>query len=367
MRTKIIFIFIFFFLFQEEGWEKEFKSVLPGYAFHFPADHGSHNEYQIEWWYFTGHLIDKKGHQTGFELTFFRRGVSRDSIRQNPSRWHVENIYSAHFAISNESDRKFWFREKISRNALGKAGAGEDSFRVWIDRWSGREKGGNFHLSAFEGVGSDQKGIDLNLVPEKPVVIHGEKGASPKDGGSNNNSHYYSLTRLKTSGTLIWNGEAMEVEGFSWMDHEFGSNPLLDSQSGWDWFSIQLNNGEELMLYQIRNLDGSPPFSFGTFIDAGGSGRSLHQKDFVIKQEGSWKSPGGVVYPAGWEISLPERNLSLTLTPSFQNQELTVFGGKMKYWEGSVSVTGLPSSGKGYVELTGYDGDFASFFSQNGQ
>jgi predicted secreted hydrolase len=367
LKRGIIFIFIFLVLFLAEGWGMEFKTAQPGYSFHFPADHGSHDDYQIEWWYFTGHLVGNKGHQAGFELTFFRTGLGKDSIRKNPSRWHVENIYSAHFAISNESEKAFWFREKMGRNGLGNGGAEPDRFKVWIDRWSGREKGGVFHLSASEGSGTNQKGIELNLVPEKPVVIHGENGASPKDSGSRNRSHYYSLTRLKTSGTFIWNGEVEEVEGISWMDHEFGSNPLLPFQVGWDWFSIQLNNGIELMLYQIRNQDGSPPFSFGTLIDAAGSGTPLQQKDFIIKPAGKWKSPAGPVYPAGWEISLPGRNFALTLSPSFQNQELSVFGGKMKYWEGSVSVTGLPSPGKGYVELTGYASDFSSLFSQNGQ
>lgn len=367
MKKRVVVLFICLILFRPEGWGKEFKTAQPGYVFHFPADHGSHEDYQIEWWYFTGHLTGKKGHQAGFELTFFRRGIGKESIRQNPSRWRVENIYSAHFAISNESEKAFWFREKMSRNGVGKAGAEPGRFQVWIDRWSGREKDGVFHLSASDGAGVDQKRIELDLVSEKPVVIHGENGASPKDHDARNRSHYYSLTRLKTSGKLIWNGEAEEVEGVSWMDHEFGSSPLLPFQSGWDWFSIQLNDGVELMLYQIRNQDGSPPFSFGTLIDADGSGTPLQWNDFSIKQGGSWKSPGGAVYPAGWEVSLPERHIALTLTPSFRNQELSVLGGRMKYWEGSVSVTGLPSAGKGYVELTGYASDFSRLFSQNGQ
>ena len=201
------------------------------------------------------------------------------------------------------------------------------------------------------------------------MIVHGPGGVSPKDKEGRNNSHYYSYTRLKTSGALVLNGVEKEVEGISWMDHEFGSKPLLPAQTGWDWFSIQLDNRTELMLYQIRNKDGSPPFSFGTLIDEKGRAETLASEDFIIKPIGRWLSPGGSTYPMGWEVTLPRHKMTLFLTPSFQNQELTVFGGQMRYWEGSVSVSekGSPLSGVGYVELTGYHSGFDSLFSQKGQ
>ncbi|MBI1820971.1 MAG: carotenoid 1,2-hydratase [Nitrospirae bacterium] len=367
-KTAALFVLISL-LAPGTGSAKEFKPALPGYSYHFPADHGSHDDYQVEWWYFTGHLTDKKGSQTGFELTFFRTGVQNDSIRGNPSKWRVENIYSAHFAISDEMEKTFWFQEKISREALGKAGAEKSHFHAWIDHWYGNEKQGVFYLGAEEGAGENKKKIELKLIPEKPLVIHGQMGVSPKDEKEINRSHYYSFTRLKTSGTLVLNGKELEVEGISWMDHEFGSSPLLPSQTGWDWFSIQLDNRTELMFYQIRNKDGSAPFSFGTLIDENGKTETLHSKDFSIRAKGRWRSPGGGSYPMGWELTLPREHLTLLLTPAIENQELNVFGGKMRYWEGSVSVSEKSStlSGAGYVELTGYQTGFDSLFSQKGQ
>jgi len=349
------------------AWGKDFKFAEPGYEFHFPSDHGSHEDYQIEWWYFTGHLTDKRGNHYGFELTFFRTGVRNESVRQIPSKWAVKNIYSAHFAISNETTKEFWFNEVMSREGLGKAGAMPGHFQVWIDQWMGRENNGTIFLTASDGTNRNRKGIEIQMNPEKPIVIHGESGTSPKDKESKNRSHYYSLTRLKTTGKLIWNGEMSEVKGLSWMDHEFGSNPLLPSQVGWDWFSIQLDNGTDIMLYQIRNRDGSLPFSFGTLIDEKGLVETLRQKDINLTPLKIWKTPEGWNYPTGWKVNIPERNISLTVTPSFQNQELTVFGGNMRYWEGSVLITGASSSGVGYLELTGYDTDLPSLFSQKGQ
>jgi predicted secreted hydrolase len=343
---------------------KEFKLAEPGYQYHFPEDHGSHEAYQIEWWYFTGHLYDKKGRETGFELTFFRTGIEKDTVRQNPSRWRVNDIYSAHFALSHGADKQFWFGEKMSRDALGRGGAKRDHFQVWIDKWRGEEKDGLFYLSASDGSGKKRKRIELQLKPEGPPVIHGDAGVSPKDIAALNRSHYYSFSRLKTVGKLIWNGAEQEIEGISWMDHEFGSKPLLPSQAGWDWFSIQLKNQTELMLYQIRNQDGSSPFSFGTLIESDGTVINLRKEEITLRPTLHWKSSRGVLYPVGWKIAIPGRNISLTLSPLFENQELTVFGGKMRYWEGSVSVTGSPGSGTGYLELTGYANDFSRLFSQ---
>ncbi|MBI3605296.1 MAG: carotenoid 1,2-hydratase [Nitrospirae bacterium] len=353
-------LFVFFAMIlcgQGIGQGKEFKQAAPGYVFHFPADHGSHDDYQMEWWYFTGHLLSKGGLKQGFELTFFRTGIQKDAIRQNPSGWRVENIYSAHFALSNESVRQFWFEEKMSRPALGRGGSEKGHLQVWIDNWQAKEEKGIFYLSAVAGSGKSKKKVELTLIPEKPAVVHGERGVSPKDRHSENHSHYYSLTRLKTSGVLTWDGAEARVEGVSWMDHEFGSALLLPGQAGWDWFSVQLNDRTELMLYQLRNRDKTPPFSFGTFIGKDGTATTLRQEDFEIKSTGKWPSPLGGFYPMGWEIAIPGKKLSLVLTPSFFNQELNVFGRSLRYWEGSVLVSGS-SSGAGYVEMTGYGSPF---------
>ena len=159
MNRPWVVFFVIFLLLPGKGFGKEFKPAVPGYSYHFPSDHGSHDDYQVEWWYFTGHLIDKRGFRTGFELTFFRTGVQNDSVRKNPSKWRVKNIYSAHFALSDEMEKTFWFQEKISRNALGRAGAEKDHFHTWIDHWYGKEKGGVIYLGAEEGAGENKKKI----------------------------------------------------------------------------------------------------------------------------------------------------------------------------------------------------------------
>ena len=340
---------------------REFKTAEPGFSFHFPEDHGSHENYRIEWWYFTGHLTDRNKHRTGFELTFFRSGIEDDSVRQNSSRWRVENIYSAHFAISNESTGQFWFREKLSRNALGKAGSESGRFRVWIDNWSAHEKNGVITLAAQEGEGGGRNAIRLNLTPEKPPVIHGEGGVSPKDYESKNRSHYYSFTRMRTEGTLMLDGTARPVTGLSWMDHEFGSNQLGEAQVGWDWFSLQLADSTELMIYRIRRRDGSvEPASGGTWIRPDGTAVPLARDDIAIDVLDHWQSrQSGSRYPARWRIRVPAVRLAVEVAPTVSAQELiTRRSTQVTYWEGSVTCTGEREgrsvTGLGYAELTGY-------------
>ena len=345
----------------------DFRQAEPGYSYQFPRDHGSHDDFQIEWWYFTGNLKDRSGNRLGYELTFFRTGIQSESVRGNPSRWHVENIYAAHFALTDGKNGRFWFDEKMGREGLGLGGSDRGELNVWIDHWSGRESGGMIHLHAASGTGDGRNEISLGLVSEKKPAVHGPDGTSPKDKGALNRSHYYSMSRLITSGTVIMQGQLYEIEGISWMDHEFGSSPLLASQTGWDWLSLQLENHQELMLYQIRNRDRSPPYFFGSLIDRDGSVITLNPGEVQFKPTGFWKSAAGSVYPVEWTLILPERNIAFTITPLVRNQELEVFGGAVRYWEGAVTAGGSPVSGVGYLELTGYEGDFASLFSQKGQ
>ncbi len=339
--------------------EHRFRPALPDYVYRFPWDLGSHEEFQTEWWYYTGHLRSADQHRYGYQLTFFRRAIASEAVRKNPSRWAMRNIYFAHFAVTDEEHDEFRFAEKISREGLGKAGAETERLAVWIDQW----RADGDVTSHFLHAADQGRGLDLKLTPEKPAVVHGQRGISRKGDRDGEASHYYSFTRMKTEGTLLFDGRAIPVTGLSWMDHEFGSNQLGTEQVGWDWFSVQLEDRSELMFYQIRRRDGSvEPASAGTWIQSDGSSIPLRREDARIEVLEDWRSPkSGARYPGRWRVTVPSLRLVVELVPTVRDQELiTRSSTQVTYWEGSVAVKGSregrPVSGVGYVELTGYAG-----------
>ena len=345
---------------QGQAVEQSFRRALSGYTFKFPEDHAAHPEFRTEWWYYTGHLNTSKGRSFGFELTFFRHALKPHG-KQDGSRWALHSLYFVHFAITDMQKGKFRFQEKVSRGALKTAGADPEKYHVWVEDWEVRLQGETHRLKA----GKEDMGIDLTLVPAKEPVIHGNRGVSQKAVGEGYASHYYSLTRLQATGDLQWQGTSHRVSGQAWMDHEFGSNQLRDYQVGWDWFSIQLDNQTELMLYIIRHRDGrADPTSSGTFVHADGRFEYLPPESFEVEVLGSWRSKNtGISYPSGWRLKLPTRQLELKLTPTVKEQELTTKKSTLvNYWEGSVRVNGTFDGknvqGRGYVELTGYDAQF---------
>jgi predicted secreted hydrolase len=266
----------------------------------------------------------------------------------------------AHAALSDLSAGRFHYAEKLSRTGLGKAGAETGRLRVWIDRWSAQSASPTHHGHRL-AASTDRFSLDLEVTPQKPPVVHGEQGISRKGGGEGQASHYYSLTRLATSGTITVEGERLAVTGMSWMDHEFGSGDLADDMVGWDWFSVQLNDRTELMLYHLRQADGRPhPASSGTFVAPDGRPQHLRLADFQVEILDRWTSPAnGARYPSRWRVSLPSKGLRLELTPLLADQELvTNRSTQVTYWEGAVEAAGTardrPLSGHGYVELTGY-------------
>ncbi len=333
----------------------EFRLALPGYRFAFPRDHYSHDDYRTEWWYYTGHLRAASGEEYGYQVTFFRSGVVE--ARDNPSRWAAKNLYLAHFAISDIPRKSFRYFERVNRAGLGLAGASEKQFHVWIGDWQATGDGTTQRLRAQE----DGFAVDLTLVSQKPPVIHGENGISQKGEGRGHASHYYSLTRLTTEGTLTVRGKSFPVSGLSWMDHEFGSTQLNHDQVGWDWFSLQFDDGTELMLYVIRKADGRPdPYSAGTLVEPNGRTVSLKQVDFTVEVLDRWKSSREKgIYPMKWRFKVPTIGLEVTVTPAFSDQELdTAKSTRVIYWEGAVSAEGTNQGrrlgGRGYVEMTGY-------------
>jgi predicted secreted hydrolase len=335
-----------------------YQLALPGRKISFPEDHYSHPNFKTEWWYYTGHLESESGKRYGYQVTFFRFGL-RDRQRENKEKPQFSELYMAHFALSDINAKEFRYRERINRGYNGKAGAATDRYLVWNENWK-VEGDHNNHKIRVNDRGTE---LQLNLKSLKLPVLHGSNGLSQKAAGAGRASYYYSLTRMQTEGVLKIDGKAETVRGLSWMDHEFGSNQLGQDQVGWDWFSIQLDDQTELMLYLMRRKDGSvDPYSSGTLVTANGATRHLDLNDYRVEVLGHWKSPkSGANYPMKWQVSVPAEQIELEINPAFENQELiTNRSTRVTYWEGAVDVRGTARgktvSGAGYVEMTGYAG-----------
>ncbi|HXG52611.1 MAG TPA: lipocalin-like domain-containing protein [candidate division Zixibacteria bacterium] len=337
-----------------------YRPALPGRKISLPADHASHPDFKIEWWYYTGHLSGESGRRYGYQVTFFRFGLrDRQSVESKDHPVLFTDLYMAHFALSDVQERKFSFRERINRGYGGKAGAATDRYFVWNESWKVEGSGTEHRIE----VDDRETKLELKLVPLKPPVLHGENGFSRKGEGEGRASHYYSLTRMRTEGRLTIDGRTEKVTGESWMDHEFGTNQLGENQVGWDWFSIQLDDQTELMLYLIRRKDGSAdPYSSGTRVDAKGRTRHLALGEYRIEVLDHWKSPkSGATYPIRWRVTVPSEQMELEISPLFREQELvTARSTRVTYWEGAVEIRGKVrgkiASGRGYVEMTGYAG-----------
>ncbi|MEQ1794816.1 MAG: lipocalin-like domain-containing protein [Nitrospira sp.] len=337
-----------------------FRLAEEGYRYEFPRDHGAHDAFRTEWWYYTGHLETAEGRRFGFELTFFRRAIEPDQVETHPSRWSVDQLYLAHLAVTDVTGQRFHFRDRISRAGLGKAGADTTHLHVWLDQWKAAAAGQTGDRQTLDAK-ADGIALSLTLDPAKPPVVHGERGISKKGAAAGQASHYYSFTRLTTAGTLTIGTETYRVTGTSWMDHEFGSADLSADLAGWDWFSIQLTDNRELMIYRLRRADGSSdPASSGTLVFADGRMQHLAASDIQLTALDTWTSPTSkATYPSRWQVSIPSLGLSLKLTPLLADQELrTTRSTQVTYWEGAVDVTGTERdqriSGEGYIELTGY-------------
>lgn len=341
-----------------------FRLALPGYEFEFPRDHGSHPDYRTEWWYYTGHLRTQSGKRYGFEVTFFRVGVVApvetpvETGIPKATNWDLQQVMPAHFAITDVAGKSFRYYEKLNRASPFTADAMSGRLDVFNEGWRATTNpDGSWKLVAAEG----KDAIDLTLRSIKPPAVHGRNGVSVKALGQGYASHYYSMTRLEVEGTV--NGE--RATGQAWMDHEFGSAALRENQQGWDWFSIQLDNDAEVMLYIIRRTDGTPDVtSSGSIVTSDGDVIPLRRDQMRITPLSRWKSKkSGATYPMGWRVELPPFGVTLTLRPLLREQELITRGStRITYWEGAVDVTGSFDGnavrGEGYVEMTGYEKAF---------
>ena len=340
-----------------------FRSVTGPCDFVFPRDHGAHPGYRTEWWYYTGNLTAGDGREFGFQLTFFRRQLNPPEARRKwpepPSAWRTHQIYLAHAALTDIAGRRHVMTEKVSRGSLGMAGALTDggATRIFLHDWEVLI-GPDGHILRMADPAFR---LDLILAPTKGPVAHGERGYSRKGDRPEQASCYYSFPRLAARGRVAVGDQEHTVAGTAWMDHEFSTAPLAKGITGWDWFSIQLDNGRDLMLFRLRRAGGElHPASSGTLIGPGGNTRHLSREDIRSRATRRWTSPQtGASYPVAWEIVVPAEGLVLRATAVLDDQEMITAGSTgVTYWEGSLAVEGRagegPVKGRGFLELTGY-------------
>jgi predicted secreted hydrolase len=344
----------------------EWRQAIGPWKWVFPRDHGSHPEFRTEWWYFTGNLKDPAEKRFGYQLTFFRQGVVFEPKDPNHP-WAIRDVYLAHFTLTDVAARRFQYAERVSRKGPGLAGTDEKGMDVRLLNWTAKMEENKIKLEArHQGME-----LSLDLVPRKPLVFHGKNGLSQKGPVIGQASYYFSYTDLGTNGHIkMERSQApVRVNGVSWLDHEFGSNQLTPEQVGWDWFSLHLSDGQDLMIYFLRRKDGTvEPSSSGTLVARSGNSTHLKLSEIKVDILDTWKSPkSGGNYPGRWKVNVPSAKIDLELAPLVASQELLTEGSTgVTYWEGAVAgkgtSAGKPVTCEGYVELTGYAGSLGGLF-----
>ena len=355
-----------------------FLIAKPNYRWQFPQDHGEHPDYANEWWYTTGHLATpwqpfQAPHRFGYEATLFRlsRPTAVQSLTLRSSAWKPQQLYMVHVALSDLSGKHFYYSTAYERQNPFRNVVEVEPWRFMAKSLSLKErphpKGAlpRWDLS----VRDTHFSLDLHLVPKKDKVFHGTpNGYSKKGSCVSCASMYYSFTHISTTGQVTLKDpharlkdRVFQVTGNSWFDHEFGSSQLSKTQVGWDWFAIQLDDGQELMLYFMREKNGGvSPQSGATWVSKTGQVIRFTAKELELKVLNRWKSAqSGVNYPSAWELKVPALKLTLRVTPALAEQELYFSKQRaLSYWEGANLVTGTrgqtPVQGRAYVELAGY-------------
>ncbi len=324
----------------------------------FPRDLGAHNDYQTEWWYYTGNLATEEGREFGFQFTIFRRALEPADNEQSDieqSDWRTKQIYLVHFTVSDIAEEQFYHSERYARGGAGLAGAQAEPYRVFVEDWFVEEvDDGDVMLSAE----TPQYALNLNLTQTLPPILHGKGGLSAKSLEAGNASYYYSFVQQIAEGTVRIDDETFNVTGKAWKDHEYSTSVLTEGALGWDWFSLQFDDGSALMLFQIRKVGGEiEPASSGTFVYPNGETEAINREDWQLSVDSRWESrETSASYPTAWTLNIPKLGLELTGAAKMENQELVLTAGS--YWEGAVDFTGMREgknvSTEGYVEMTGY-------------
>jgi predicted secreted hydrolase len=332
-----------------------FAQALAPRAWAFPRDHGRHDGFKTEWWYFTGNLREKStGRRFGYQLTFFRTAFV-PSATTRPSQWAMTDLYFAHAAVSDVQAKQFHYADRLSRGRTGLAMASDKSLDVLLKDWSVKTDGDSIHLIASDA--NANFAINLKSAPGRGPILQGPGGLNAKGAAPGQASYYYSMPRMPTTGTLTVDGHAYQLTGDTWMDHEFSSNALAENQSGWDWLALSLADGTDLMIYRLRDKSGQTNYLSGTQIDPAGHVRYLPANDITLTPASLWKSPAsGATYPQQWQLTV-KGSPPLTIRTRITNQELqTPNSTDVTYYEGTVEVQDSDghATGEGYLEMTGY-------------
>lgn len=354
------------------GPERLWLDAAPGYRWEFPRDLAVHPDYKTEWWYITGHLqpVDDPGAEPlGYQLTFFRSGLAHADTVANVTAWEPVDLIMGHAAVSDPATGDHVFSEVIWRTTpfLGGFGGPGEPRLAWCRAPAGTDadwqlvwKNDSFHLTARD----DARGLryELQCTPTRPPVFHGKDGFSPKTADGKSGSLYFSQTRMTTTGTVYLEGQAVPVEGRSWLDREIFTSTLADNQKGWDWAALSLDDGRDLMLYRLRDQEGRENFALGTLVGDGGMSRALPAQQWTLEAMDFWtSSETDSRYPIRWKLTVPGEGLELLIQAVILDQENVSIRTGIHYWEGSVTVHPWAEQGqvlgRGFVELTGYGQD----------
>jgi len=342
-----------------------FERAMKAREFHFPADHAAHPGFRNEWWYVTGNVADAAGRFYGYQVTFFRTALAplkaerqqseqqpdNDSATEPVSKWKVRDVWMAHAAITDIDARQHYATQRFSRANPGLAGARIHPLRVWLEDWQLRGAGDEFPWQL--DVKTAEFDLNLNLIPVKNLVMQGNQGLSQKSPEPGNASYYYSYSRLRTAGKLRIKNQQANVRGLSWFDREWSTSSLDQNQTGWNWFSLQLDSGEDLMYYQMLDSQGmADPNSQGKWIDKSGNSMSVQPHDVALTILDEWRSNTGQDYPIRWRMDYKAINRSWIIQAAVKDQLMDL---AVKYWEGAVLIYDAPSMqqvGRGYLEMT---------------
>jgi len=321
-----------------------FTQVMPGKVFDFPRDHGPHPGFRIEWWYVTANLKDDQGHDFGVQWTLFRNALKAEA--EQPG-WSNQTIWMGHAAVTSASQH--YAAERYARGGVEQAGVNTTPFKAWIDDWSFDS------LSTVQSplakmqlqARGPQFSYQLQLTSSRPLVLQGEHGFSQKSE-QGQASYYYSQPFFQARGSLEIDGKTYQVSGPAWLDREWSSQPLTANQTGWDWFSVHLDSGEQLMLYRMRQKDGEP-YLTGTWIGVDGQTQLLKGAEIQLTPQAS-SDVAGRKMPTRWSVKIPSKQIDIVTTALNPNAWMDL---RIPYWEGPVRLSGS-HSGVGYLELTGY-------------
>jgi len=322
-----------------------FAAVVPGKVFTFPADHGAHPDFRIEWWYVTANLVDAAGAAFGAQWTLFRQAMRPGA--EQPG-WANRQIWMGHAAVTRADTHRFG--ETFARGGIGEAGVEAAPFQAWIDAWQMRGLA-SMDATTIAPLELNAAGADfsyaLRLAADRPLVLQGDAGYSRKSNRGQA-SYYYSQPFFTATGSLTIDGKAKEVTGQAWMDREWSSQPLASDQNGWDWFSLHLNKNEKLMLFRLRQADGHD-YCSGNWISGNGNTEQIVSADIQMTPKALTEIEGRKI-PTAWDVAIPRLALDIACVPLNARSWM---GTTFPYWEGPISFRGS-HSGVGYLEMTGY-------------